>query len=350
MLDGSWLPSGRVELQWPWVFLLLPLPYLVQRFAPVYERPSPSFRVSYYRRLDRLLGPADVQRQQTRSLVRLLGLWSIWVLALMALARPVELGAPITKQTAARDLLVAVDLSGSMSAVDLATPDKPQANRLDVVKDVVGDFVEKRKGDRVGLIVFGDAPFLQVPFTTDMPIVRQLLGETDVAMAGPRTALGDAVGLCLRAFERSEAKERVAIVLSDGNDTGSLVAPLRAARIAAEQNVRLYMVGVGDPRAVGEAGLNEEVLLHMAQLTHGRYLHAVSKAELTQTYAELDALEPIRQSTTTYQPRRSLAFLPLLMVAGLLAMEAVLRTLSTVGLRLTNKAPDSFAAPGASHD
>jgi len=347
VVDGSWLPTGRVELEGPWVFLLLPLPYLVQRFAPGYESPSPSFRISYFRRLDRLLGAADVRREQTRSLVRLLALWVIWVLLLIALARPVELGAPITKQTAARDLLIAVDLSGSMSAVDLATPDKPQASRLDVVKEVVGQFIDKRKGDRLGLIVFGDAPFLQVPFTTDIPIVRQLLGETDVGMAGPRTALGDAVGLCLRAFERSEAKERVAIVLSDGNDTGSLVSPLRAARIAAEQNVKLYVVGVGDPRAVGEAGLNEEVLRQMAQLTHGRYLHAGSKAELSQAYSEHDALEPIRHHTTIYQPRRSIAFLPLLLVAGLLALESLLRATDTVWSRLTNKVTRGFVAQGA---
>lgn len=323
MFDSSWLPTGSVELEWPWLFVLLPLPYLVQRFAPPYDRPSPSLRVPFFRRLERLLGEPSARAELTRSRLRLAVLWLLWGLVLTALSRPVELGAPITKQTAARDLLVAVDLSGSMAGIDLATPEHPQASRLDVVKQVVGSFVERRKGDRIGLIVFGDAPFLQVPFTTDVSVVKTLLDETAVAMAGPRTALGDAVGLCLRVFERSQAKERVAIVLSDGNDTGSKVTPLRAARIAAEQHVRLYVIGVGDPRAAGEADLNEDVLRQMASLTNGRYVHATSQAELTRAYAELDQLEPIRHRETSYQPRRSLAFLPLFALACLLSSWAL---------------------------
>jgi len=330
MIDLAWLPKGNIELEWPWVFALLPLPYLVQRFAPSYERPKPTLRVSFFRRLERLLGQPNARAEQTRTTVRLVSLWLLWLLVLLALARPVELGAPITKQTAARDLLVAVDLSGSMAGIDLATPEHPQATRLDVVKQVVGAFIEKRKGDRLGLVVFGDAPFLQVPFTTDVSVVRTLLNETEVGMAGPRTALGDAVGLCLRAFERSEAKERVAIVLSDGNDTGSHVTPLRAARIAAEQHVRLYVIGVGDARAAGEADLNEDVLRQMATLTSGRYVHAASQDELERAYAELDQLEPIRHRETSYQPRRSLSFLPLLVLACLLACAALLSALRSV--------------------
>jgi Ca-activated chloride channel homolog len=343
MGDWQWLSSGRLEVEWPWVFLLLPLPYFIERFMPAYERPSASLRVSYFRRLERLLGSRELRQAETRSTLRWAALWWIWALVLLALARPIELGAPITKQTSARDLLVAVDLSGSMSAVDLAPPDKPQASRLDVVKGVVGQFVERRKGDRLGLVVFGDAPFLQVPFTTDVSVVHQLLDATDVGMAGPRTALGDAVGLCLRSFERSEAKDRVAIVLSDGNDTGSLVSPLRAARIAAEQNVRLYVIGVGDPRVLGEASLNEEVLGQMASLTHGRYVHATIQAELEAAYAELDRLEPIRHRLTSYEPRRSLAFVPLLGVALLLSFWALASALDTarvlVGDRLLRKGP-----------
>lgn len=325
-LLSAWsaLVSGRFELERAWIFFLLPLPYAVVRWLPAYERPSPSLRVSFFRRLERLLEAPTEHTLRSRSRRRLLALALLWLLALFALARPVQLGAPIHKETSARDLLLAVDLSGSMSAIDLATPEAPTKNRLDVVKEVVGSFVAARSGDRLGLVVFGDAPFVQVPFTSDTQVVRQLLDETDVGMAGPRTALGDAVGLCLRLFERSQAKERMVVVLTDGNDTGSLVEPLRAARIAREQNVRLYLVGVGDPRGLGEESLNEGVLRQMAETTGGRYLHATSASELSSVYTEIDHLEPIAHTTTSYQPKRSIAFVPLAGIALLLTLQSVL--------------------------
>jgi Ca-activated chloride channel family protein len=324
------LLGGHVTFEWPWVFVLLPAPWLVVRFAPEYQRESSVLRVSFFRRLERMAVAVDRPGGVRRPLWHALLLGLAWLLVLGAAARPVQLGAPIHRETAARDLLLAVDLSGSMSALDLATPENPKQSRLDVVKRVVGDFVARRKGDRLGVVVFGDAPFIQVPFTSDTHVVRELLGQTEVGMAGPRTALGDAVGLCLRSFERSEARDRVAIVLTDGNDTGSLVEPRRAARIAAEQNVRLYVIGVGDPRALGEESLNEDVLRDMASATHGRYLHAQSAQELEVAYAELDRLEPIRHRKTSYQPRRSVAFAPLGAVALAFSLSAVLRALAAL--------------------
>jgi len=344
-LLGEWwaawaaVMGGHVTFEWPWVFALLPAPWFVARFVPEYERESPVLRVSFFRRLDRMAASAE-QPSVRRPALRTFLLCIVWVLVLGAAARPVELGAPIHRETAARDLLLAVDLSGSMSALDLATPQAPKQSRLDVVKGVVSDFVSRRKGDRLGVVVFGDAPFIQVPFTTDTHVVGELLGQTEVGMAGPRTALGDAVGLCLRSFERSEAHDRVAIVLTDGNDTGSLVDPLRAARIAAEQNVRLYVIGVGNPRAMGEESLNEETLRAMADTTHGRYLHAQSAQELAAAYAELDALEPVRHRTTSYQPRRSVAFAPLGTVALGFTLSAILRALLIVWGRLASRRAD----------
>lgn len=322
---GLELPAfSALTLEWPWAALCLPLPYLVHRLVPAFEQPGAALRVSFFARLTRMLGDAPERQARTRSRIRLGGLGVLWLLCLLAVCRPIELGAPIIKQTSARDLLLAVDLSGSMGAIDLATPQSPQQTRLDVVKQVVGDFVKRRKGDRLGLIVFGDAPFVQVPFTTDTSVVEQLLGETEVAMAGPRTSLGDAVGLSLRLFERSQAKQRVVVLLTDGNDTGSLVPPGRAARIAAEQGITLHVIGVGDPQVAGEESLNENILREMTQVTRGIYSHAQSASELAHAYAELDRLEPIIRQTTSYQPRRSVAYLPLGAMAGLLALAALL--------------------------
>jgi Ca-activated chloride channel family protein len=329
----------------PWLFLLLPLPYAVVRWLRAYEAEGEALHVSFFTRLQRMLGAAQRRRERRRSLARFAGLSLLWLLALTALAGPEELGARVTRTRSARDLLLAVDLSGSMASTDLSQPGAPVETRLDAVKKAVAAFVRARAGDRLGLIVFGDAPFLQVPFTTDTGVVEKLLDETDVGMAGPQTSLGDAVGLALRVLEKSRAKSRVVIVLTDGNDTGSQVAPLRAARIARERGVKLYLIGVGDPKVAGEESLNEAVLEGMASLTGGRYLHAQDQTELAGAYAELARLEPVTSTTDSYQPKRSVAYLPLFAILVLL----VLHMLLDVGGALVRTFARSPAARGASH-
>jgi Ca-activated chloride channel family protein len=330
MFDLDLPRLGAVSFALPWLFALLPLPYAVVRWLRAYDAADDALRVPFFARLTRMLGAAEARRERTRSWLRLAGLCLLWLLVLSALARPEELGARVTRTRSARDLLLAVDLSGSMAGTDLSAAGGPPETRLDVVKKVVGEFVRSRAGDRLGLVVFGDAPFVQVPFTTDTQVVEQLLDETDVGMAGPRTALGDAVGLSLRVLEKSRAKSRVVIVLTDGNDTGSQVAPLRAARIAEERGVKLYLIGVGDPKLAGEESLNEEVLRGMANLTGGRYLHAQDRQELSASYAELAKLEPVTSSTDSYQPRRSVAHLPLFGIVVLLSLQMALALLGAL--------------------
>jgi len=314
------------SFDWPWAFLLLPLPYLVHRYLRPYEARERSLHVPFVPRLRSLLGARAVRSARARSGLQLAGLLAIWLLTLAALARPVELGARIESQTAARDLLLVVDLSGSMAQSDLAPEGAAPRSRLDVVKSVVGSFVEARRGDRMGLVVFGSAPFVQVPFTLDTRVVRELLNETDVGMAGPQTTLGDALGLALRVLQRSEAKSRVVIVLTDGNDTGSSVPPVQAARIAAARGVTLYTIGVGDPRAAGEEALNTAVLTQMAELTHGRFIRANDEKSLADAYRTLGELEPVAHRTTAYQPKRAISHYPLAGVVVLLGLYALLRT------------------------
>lgn len=313
------------EFDWPWAFLLLPLPYLVHRFMRAYEARERALRVPFVPRLQALSGQPAVRRARRRSGYQLAGLLLAWGLTVCAVARPVLLGARIERQTAARDLLLVVDLSGSMAQTDLASTGAAPRSRLDVVKDVVGSFIDQRAGDRLGLIVFGSAPFVQVPFTLDTRVVRSLLDETQVGMAGPQTSLGDAVGLSLTVLERSAAQSRVVIVLTDGNDTGSSVPPVQAARIAAARGVTLYTIGVGDPRAAGEEALNSAVLEQMARLSGGRYTFANDADSLASAYEKLDALEPVARRTTGYQPRRAVGFYPLLGVVALLAVAALSR-------------------------
>jgi len=313
------------SFEWPWAFLLLPLPYLVHRYLPPYEPRERALRVPFIERVKSLLGQRAATRARTRSLLNLVGLLLAWVLAVAALARPVELGARVERTTAARDLLLVVDLSGSMAKTDLTQEGAPATSRLDAVKSVVGSFIEQRRGDRLGLIVFGSAPFVQVPFTLDTKIVQQLLNETDVGMAGPQTTLGDAVGLALTVLQRSEAKSRVVILLTDGNDTGSTVPPLQAARIAQTRGITLYTIGVGDPRAAGEEALNTSVLSEMAELTHGRFIRANDAPSLAEAYRVLGGLEPIAHRTIGYQPKRAVSHYPLAGVALIFGLSALTR-------------------------
>jgi Ca-activated chloride channel family protein len=234
----------------------------------------------------------------------------------MALTRPQWLGEPVIRDIPMRDLLVAVDLSGSMEARDFTDNEGNSVDRLTAVKQVLDEFFSRRDGDRVGLILFGSAAFVQVPFTDDIDVVRELLDEAQIRMLGPRTMLGDAMGLAINLFERSEVDERVLIVLTDGNDTGSLVPPERAAEIARDNDVVVHTIAIGDPAAVGEQALDEKTLESIATTTGGGYFHANDRQELEAIYAYLDEINPRQVETQSYRPLTELYTWPL--AAGML--------------------------------
>jgi len=318
-----------LELAHPWALLALPLPYLVYRFVPAHEERVEALRVPFFAHIAELTGasPRRGAVVQPRGLGRWLVLVLIWLAMIVALAKPTLHGEPVTVTRSARDLLLAVDLSGSMDTRDLTDAAGASASRLAVVKDVVGDFVARRQGDRIGLMVFGAAPYVQVPFTLDTSLVTRLLAETETRMAGDSTMLGDAIGLAIQIFQRSEASDRVLVLLTDGNDTGSEVPPLTAARIAAERHITIHVIGVGDPTLAGEQRLNESVLSEIARATGGSYFHAADRNELSRIYAVLDRLEAIRFESRTYTPTRpvhyyALAFAALLACSSSLSLAA----------------------------
>jgi len=216
--------------------------------------------------------------------------------------------------------MLLVDLSGSMEAEDFTNAAGDKVDRLTAVKEVLDDFLTRREGDRVGLIVFGNAAFVQVPFTQDLDACRMLLEETAVRMAGPKTAFGDAIGLGITLFERSEVEDRVMIALTDGNDTGSKIPPAEAAKIAADNEIQIHVVGVGDPAATGEELLDEEALQAVADTTGGRYFFAQDRDELEEIYDELDRLGTREVEAETYRPRVDLFYWPLaaFLILGLL--------------------------------
>ena len=252
----------------PWVLWLVLLPPVLRLILPPYREPRQAVRVPWFRRLAALLGtqPGEGAVIARISWLRLLFQWLMWALVVLALARPQFLEDPIQKIIPTRDLLLLVDLSGSMEAEDFTNSAGEKVDRLAAVKEVLDEFLTRREGDRVGLVVFGNAPFVQVPFTQDLDACRLLLEETAVRMAGPRTAFGDAIGLGITLFEESEVEDRVMIALTDGNDTGSKVPPAEAAKIAADNQIQIHVIGVGDPSSVGEQELDERALLSLIHI------------------------------------------------------------------------------------
>jgi Ca-activated chloride channel family protein len=203
-----------------------------------------------------------------------------------------------------------------MATQDFTDAHGTKVDRLTAVKEVLDDFLAKRKGDRVGLIFFGSAPFVQAPFTEDLQVCRELLDEAQVNMAGPQTTFGDALGLAITVFDRSNVKERVLIALTDGNDTASKVPPAKAAEIAKDKGIVIHTISVGDPRAAGEDTLDVDALKNVAQTTGGIYAHAADRAQLDEIYHRLDSIETHRAETISQRPRRDVYWWPL--VLGLL--------------------------------
>ena len=292
-----------------WIFWLAPLPVVVHLWVPPKVRHRPAVRVPF---LSRLLvsreGAVSVRRTAAKSLVMLT---AVWLLVVAALARPQWLEPPIERTIPTRDLLLVVDLSGSMDHEDFTNADGMTVNRLTAVKEVMGDFLIRREGDRVGLVVFGNSPFLQVPFTTDLTLCRQLLDETDVGMAGPRTALGDAIGLGIGLFDNSDVPTKTIIALTDGNDTASSVPPMEAARIARDRDITIHTIAVGDPATVGEEEIDQQALKEVAEMTQGDFFLALNRTELADIYDRLDTIETREVKTVSHRPRRDLFFWPL---------------------------------------
>lgn len=218
-----------LSFAYPWLFVLLPMAWLARTLLPLRRTARAAVRVPFGDRLRRAQAEDQGLVQVSRRASGLLLSLVVWLLAVAALARPQWIEPPVTRELPTRDLLL-VDLSGSMRQEDFTNSAGKRVDRLTAVKEVLGEFLLRRKGDRVGLVVFGDAPFLQAPFSTDLGLSRRLLDETAIGMAGPRTALGDAIGLGVTLFDGSDAPAKTLITLTDGNDTASQAPPLEAAR------------------------------------------------------------------------------------------------------------------------
>ncbi len=310
------------QLEYPWVLALLPLPLLVWWLAPPYREETASVRLPFFGEIAHAAGvtPSSGAFVPRTNWIQKLLAPVCWALLLLAVARPQLVEPPVEKVQPARDLLLALDLSQSMDTRDFRNPAGQAMPRVDAVRKVVDDFVARRPGDRIGLIVFGDAAYPQVPFTLDHDTVRAMIAEIVPGMAGPRTALGDAIGLGIKMFDASQAPEKVLILLTDGNDTASKMPPAKAAEIARDARIRVHTVGIGDPAAGGEEKLDTAVLETIASTTGGRYFFGQDQGQLAQIYATLDQITPANQKTLTWRPKRELFQYPLGLVVALLLL------------------------------
>ncbi|WP_062270001.1 vWA domain-containing protein [Endozoicomonas arenosclerae] len=328
-----------LELQWPWMLLAAPLPWLVYRFAsPATRASGAALRVPFYRGLADIAGEHSEHRETLKRWQSLMP-WIIWLLLVLASSRPVWLGEPVQIEGSGRDLMMAVDLSGSMEIYDMELNGE-SVDRLVVTKHVLTDFIEKRKGDRLGLILFGTQAYLQAPLTFDLKTIGTLMDESEIRMAGNKTAIGDALGLAVKHLRKRPQDSRVLILLTDGANTAGEITPIQAAKLAAQENIRIYSIGLGaeemvQPGLFGSsigarrinpsADLDEKTLKEIAELTGGQYFRAKNTEELEKIYDVLDKLEPVKQEEESFRPSITLFYWPLALALIISLLVATLR-------------------------
>lgn len=307
-----------LEFQFSWLLWLAPLPLLMYFVRPK-KQEEVALRVPFFQQAMAL------QQQESRKTrirpLRYLALWIIWLAALLAAANPQWLGEPVSIQGSGRDLLLAVDISGSMQIEDMQLQGR-SINRLTAIKLVVGNFVEGRRSDRLGLILFGSQAYLQAPLTYDRHTVGVLLQEAQIGFAGEQTAIGDAIGLAVKRLRSRPDNSRVLVLLTDGASTSGELTPQRAAELAKHENIKIYTIGFGAdemvvPGIFGNRRINpsedldEDTMRAVASATGGQYFRARNLEELDAIHKELDRLEPVEQDSRTFRPVRALFFWPL---------------------------------------
>jgi Ca-activated chloride channel family protein len=311
-----------IHFAWPWMLLLLPLPWLLSRRLPPARPQGAALFLPFAASVAGDSSPTPRSLPRVRMLVFVL----VWLLLLAAAARPQWLGDPQPVPSTGRRLLLAVDVSGSMATADMAGG----YSRLQVVQRVAGDFIRHRHGDRVGLILFGTRPYLQAPLTADLGTVESFLYQAVVGVAGTQTAIGDAIGLAIKRLRDEMNRnngETVLILLTDGSNTAGAMPPEQAAKLAAAAGLRIYTIGVGaseEPGFFGMGGgdLDEDTLKAIAQATGGEYFRATDATALQQVYARIDEMEPSAGREQWYRPRDEWFFWPL-GLALLLSLPAV---------------------------
>lgn len=309
-----------LELAWPWVWLVLPLPWLARRVL----RPAPAGAALHLPQpgLDlAAFGGGGVRRGRLWLLVL------AWLCLLAAASRPQWVGPPQAQQRSGRALMLAVDLSGSMRTPDMTLAGQ-SVSRFAAVKAIAGNFIDRRQGDEMGLVLFGTQAFLVTPLTYDLGAVRAQLQGAAVGLAGTETAIGDAIAIAVKRLAALPEQARVLVLLTDGVNNAGNISPLEAARAAKAAGVRIYTVGIGATRmrvpgffgaqvVNPSADLDAAMLTKIATETGGRFFRATDADQLTDAYRAIDALEPMPQHGPRLRPRHEWFPWPLAAALGL---------------------------------
>jgi Ca-activated chloride channel family protein len=288
-----------LDFAWPWVVLLLPLPWLLRRWL----RPAAPGQALH------LPQPGLHLTVASSNAVGGIAPWLLvlaWIALLAAAARPQWVGPPQAQQRSGRALMLAVDLSGSMRTEDMELAGQP-VSRFGAVEAIAGDFIDRRHGDEMGLILFGSQAFLVTPLTSDLSAVKAQLQGAAVGLAGSETAIGDAIAVAVKRLSALPQQARVVILLTDGVNNAGNISPGEAARAAKAAGVRIYTIGIG-----------AKMLTKIAEETGGRFFRATDSRELADAYRTISALEPMPQHGPTLRPRHELFRWPL--AAGLLLL------------------------------
>jgi len=344
----------NLEFVWPLAFLLLPLPLLVRFLVPASNKNQDiPLHVPFIDDFN------SIQHSQSfvhknKWLTILAGI--AWCLLIIATARPQWLGERVDIPISGRDLMMAVDLSGSMQAEDFELNGQLM-NRLQAVKIVAGEFIKQREGDRIGLILFGEQAYLQTPLTFDTKTINAMLQEALIGIAGKATAIGDAIGLAIKRLQNRDADSHVLILLTDGANTAGEVEPLKAAELAAKQKLKIYTIGVGaESREVGglffkrrikNIEIDEKTLQSIADTTGGKYFRARDINELNKIYALIDLLEPVEQESQSFRPIQALYFWPLSLAFIIAALIILLPSLSKMLLQIKGMLPSNSHKQGS---
>ncbi|HEY7886304.1 MAG TPA: VWA domain-containing protein [Cellvibrionaceae bacterium] len=347
------------ELAWPWLLILLPLP-LLMRFLPAKKNREPALKVPFFNALNSISAVTGGQRRRPFGH---LCLWLIWALCVLAASDPRWVGEPESVPFSGRDLMLAVDLSASMLETDMVPPgvttmqfQNQQYTRLDAVKDVIGDFVTRRQGDRLGLILFADNAYLQAPLSHDSAAVNQLLQESFIGLAGRMTAIGDALGLAIKHLKDNPTNSLRLILLSDGENNAGVIDPVNAAEKARELGIVVYTIAFGaddmivqttrGPRRHNPSrDLDEQTLQRIAELTGGQYFRARSTEELHEIHQTIDQLEPVELDQLLVRPIISLFYWPLGAALILSLLLALARLWLNKPSRLTESIGESTGVP-----
>jgi Ca-activated chloride channel homolog len=316
LADLAWTwptASGTFEIAYPWALVLLPLPIAAWRFLPAHRERFPALHVPFFVPLATATGQVPTRGAVVlpRGFAQWLVLALVWALAVFALARPQWVEPPVERIESGRDLLLALDLSQSMEEKDFPDASGRRSERLAAAKQVLGDFIGQRRGDRLGLVVFGSGAYVEVPFTLDHALVRAQIDAARPGIAGPQTAIGDALGLAIKLFAEQKTMHKVVILLTDGNDTASRMPPEKAAEIAGSRGIVVHTVGMGDPAAKGQDKVDVPALQAIAAKTRGRFFLGSDQRALAAVYGELDALEKQDFQTLSYRPKNPLYQWPL---------------------------------------